>query len=556
MPAAPWAPAVVLHYNAAMRRSLLVLSLVFVLAGSSVRPAAQAPVPRLVVILVVDQMRTDYLDLGRTAWRAGFRRLLEQGAFFENAEYPYLNTVTCAGHATIGTGTLPRTHGQVLNGWWSREKKASVACTDDPDSKDVSYGRESRTTDSGKSLLAPTLADELRAQQPGARVVSVSLKARSAIGLAGHAGTAITWVDDGAAGFVTAKAFADAPVPAVAAFLKQNPVEADAGKLWTLRDPVNTYRYPDASLGARPTGSRTGLFPHRVTGPKKVDPPFFSLWQTSPYSDAYLGRMAAALVDAFELGQRGQTDFLGVSFSALDLVGHGFGPESREVEDMLRQLDDTIGALVDHLDAKVGRGNWVLGFSSDHGVAQIAYLHDGGRIITEDIRDRIEEALITKYGARKEGTYVSSVTFNYVYFAEGIYDRLRADAATYAEVERAALSVPGVARVLRSDHLSESSGDRMVRAAALSHRPDRSGDLILVGKERWYFSPRADGSATTHGTGYLYDRRVPLVLLGAGVKPGTFAQAASPADIAPTLAQLSGIRMPKAEGRVLREALK
>ena len=293
-----------------------------------------------------------------------------------------------------------------------------------------------------------------------------------------------------------------------------------------------------------------------MTGPKKTDTPFFNLWQTSPYSDAYLGRMAAALVDSFELGQRGRTDFLGVSFSALDLVGHGFGPQSREVEDMLRHLDDTIGALIDHIDAKVGRGNWVLGFSSDHGVAPIAYLNGGGRIITEDIRDRIEETLIAKYGPRTEGTYVGSVTFNYVYFAEGVFDRLRKDPSTYAEVERAALSVPGIVRVMRADRVSLSSADRLVRAAALSHVTDRSGDLVLAGKENWYFSPRSDGSATTHGTAHAYDRRVPVLVMGPGIRPGTYSQAASPADVAPTLAHLAGVPLPQAEGRVLREALR
>jgi predicted AlkP superfamily pyrophosphatase or phosphodiesterase len=542
-----------------MPRALLAVSLLCLLfVPGAARPEAQAPaaVPRLVVVVVVDQLRTDYLDLGKGYWRAGMARLLGEGALFANAEYPYLNTVTCAGHTTIGTGTFPRTHGQVLNGWWDRARKASVTCTEDAESKDVTYGREARLTNSGKPILVPTLADELRAQRPGSRVVTLSLKARSAIGLAGHGGDAVTWVDDGAAGFVTSAAFAPAPVPAVAAHLKEHPPEADAGKLWALRDAVQTYRFPDASLGARPTGGRSGLFPHRVTGPKKTDAPFFSLWQTSPYSDAYLARAAIALVDAFALGQRSGTDFLGVSFSALDLVGHGFGPESREVEDMLRHLDDSLGLLLAHLDARVGRGNWVLGFSSDHGVAPIAYLNGGGRIITEDIRDRIEEALITRYGPRTDGTYVGSVTFNYVYFTEGVFERLTKDPPALAAVERAALSVPGVARVLRGSQLSAASADRVVRAAALSHVPGRSGDLVLVGRENWYFSPRADGSATTHGTWHPYDRRVPVLMMGAAITPGTYSSSATPADIAPTLAQLAGVKLPKAEGRVLREALR
>jgi predicted AlkP superfamily pyrophosphatase or phosphodiesterase len=268
--------------------------------------------------------------------------------------------------------------------------------------------------------------------------------------------------------------------------------------------------------------------------------------------------MAEAMIDAFDLGQRDTTDFLGVSLSALDLVGHAFGPESREIEDHLRRLDDIIGSFMAALDQKIGRDRWVLALSSDHGVAPIAVTSGGGKITTEDIRDRIEETLITRYGRRteKEGTYVASVTFNYVYLAAGVFDRVRADAATYAEIERRLLAVPGIDRVMRADKLSDNLADPVLRAAALSHVPSRSGDLILAGKLNWYFGPRGDPAGTTHGTSHPYDRRVPVILLGSGIKPGRFWQTATPADIAPTLAHVLGINLPKAEGRVLREALR
>ena len=564
-----------------MRAAFFTLILLFVLVATLPSPSldAQTPspaTPRLVVLLAVDQMRADYLTMPRSNWRAGLRRLLTEGAVFERSEYPYMNTVTCAGHSTIGTGAFPRTHGMTLNGWYDRTRKVSVSCNDDPDAPVISYraadkaaaatdqkaqesekaAASAKTGTSAKPLLAPTLADELRAKHPGARVVSISMKARSAIGLAGHGGTAITWIDDTAASFATSRAFSTGPVPEVAAFLKQDRYETEAGRTWALRDPAESYYYPDANIGARPGGGRTGLFPHRVAGVKGPDAQFFTNWQTSPYSDAYLVRMASALIDAYKLGQRDTTDFLGVSLSALDLVGHGFGPESREVEDMVRRLDDTIGALLDHLDRTVGRGRWSLGFSSDHGVAAIPVTTGAGRITTDDVRDRIEEVLITRYGVRKEGNYVASVTFNYVYFTEGVWDRLKADAPTYAAIEKAVLGVPGMVRLLRSDRLSASSDDRDVRSAALSWYPGRSGDIILVGRVNWYFGPRGDPSGTTHGTSHPYDRRVPVILLGAGVKPGRYAGTASPADVAPSLGQIIGVPMPKAEGRVLREALR
>jgi predicted AlkP superfamily pyrophosphatase or phosphodiesterase len=544
-----------------MRRTLLHVTCLTAIVASTSTGQGQAqggPSPRLAVIIVVDQMRADYLETFREAWRGGFARLLGEGASFQHAEYPYLNTVTCPGHATIGTGTFPRTHGMVLNGWYDRERRASPLCTDDAQARHISYGREARSGNSGRTLLAPTLADEIRGQRPGGRVVTLSLKARSAIGLAGHGGDAVTWVDDVAAHFVTSRAYGDDLAPPLAEFFRRDPFDADAKRMWTLRDPVSSYRYPDASIGARPQQSRTGLFPHRIGGAKGPEPPFFTLWQASPFSDAYLGRMAESLIDAYALGGDSSTDFLGVSFSALDLVGHAFGPESREVEDLLRRLDDTIGTLFAALDRKVGRDRWVLGFSADHGVAPVPVTVGGGRVITEDIRERIEETLLTRYGPRneKEGNYVASVTFNYVYLAPGVWDRVRRDSATYAAVEKAVLGVPGMQRMLRSDRLSDSSSDREIRAAALSHFPGRSGDLVLVSRDYWYFSPRSDGSATTHGTDHLYDRRVPVILMGHGIKQGRYTQAASPADIAPTLAQVVGVKLPKAEGRVLREALR
>jgi predicted AlkP superfamily pyrophosphatase or phosphodiesterase len=514
-----------------------------------------AGAPRLTVILVVDQMRTDYLQTFAHRWRGGIRVLLDEGAFFEQAEYPYLNTVTCAGHATIGTGTFPHTHGMILNGWWDRERRAQVTCAGDEEATHVTYGRRALSGSSAKRLLVNTLGDELRAQRPGARVVTLSLKPRSAIGLAGHGGDAVTWFDDAAGAFVTSRAFAAKPVKAVADFIRRNPHEAGAGQTWTLQDRPETYRFPDATVGARPPAGWTGLFPHIIAGRKGADAQFHELWQASPLSDAYLGRLAAAQMDAFALGRDDTTDFLGVSFSALDLVGHDFGPDSREVEDLLLRLDTTIGALVQALDARVGRERYTLALTSDHGVAPIPRGGESARIAVEDIRERIEETLVQQFGPRARGRYVEAAVFTNIYLASDVVDRVRTTPAAYRAIERAVLEIPGVERVIRGDDLSTSATDRVIRAATLSHMPSRSGDLIVIPRASWFLGPRADAAATTHGSLHEYDRRVPLILFGAGVKPGRFRDSASPADIAPTLAHLAGVRLSGAEGRILREGL-
>ena len=515
--------------------------------GASLRAADS---PRLLVTVVVDQLRADYLQVFNKHWRNGFRTLLDQGMVFENARYPYLVTITCAGHATIGTGALPHRHGMINNTWWQREERVLIGCSSDPATTDITYGRPIRLGNSAKHLLTPTLADELRAQKPGARVVSVSMKARSAISLAGRAADAVVWFDDPSGSWATSKAFAAGPVPAVKEFVEKNPYEKDLGRVWTLSGSPDSYVNRDAGVGERPPVGWNGLFPHPINGRGGIDAQFFALWQATPLADAYLGRLAASLVDSFKLGQREGTDFLGVSFSVLDDVGHAFGPESREVEDILRQLDVTLGALIAHLDAKVGRAKYVLALSADHGVAPMPIPPRGGRVATEDVRERVEDALRTAWGPREKGTYVDAVNFTDVYFAEGVYEKLRANATLMASVMKSVEEIPGVLRVLRTDQLSDASRDPMIRSAALSYFNGRSGDLMVVPKEYWFMSPRAV-MATTHGSPYEYDTHVPVILFGGSIKAGRSKASVTPADIAPTLADLAAVKLPMAEGKAL-----
>jgi predicted AlkP superfamily pyrophosphatase or phosphodiesterase len=519
-------------------------------------PSPAAPAPRLLVLVVVDQLRADYLRLFDRHWSRGFRTLLDRGLVFDNARFPYLNTVTCAGHATIATGSQPRTHGLVLNAWWHRVERRTLDCTADPGAPDISYGRPARLGNSARRLAVPTLADALRAQTPGARVVTLSLKARSAITLAGHGGDAVVWFDDLAGSFVTSRAFAAAAVPEVKAFIDRNPYERDQGRTWQLFASPETYLYRDAGTGERPPAPWTGLFPHVVAGRSPLDTLFFDVWQTSPFADAYLGEMAQAFVDAFSLGQRDAIDYLAVSFSATDEVGHDFGPESRELEDTLRRLDVTLGALIAHLDARVGRERYVLVLASDHGVAPIAGFGRGGRIAPEDIRDRIEETLIDEFGPLPSGGYVDAVNFAYVYLAPGTAERLRKAPRAMAAVRRAVEAIAGVDRLLDARELNVRSSDEGVRAAAFSHFPDRSGDLIVIPERYWYMLPRNTSTATTHGTHHDYDAHVPVVFFGGGIPRGRVSSPITPADIAPTLARLAGIALHTPDGRVLREVVR
>ncbi len=523
---------------------------------ADVTAAAQPSAPRLLVVLVADQLRADYIERYRHRWRSGLRLLLDEGAWFTRAEYPYLNTATCAGHVTIATGALPKTHGIILNRWWDRESRRVVGCMDDELSPHVSYGDPVRFGASARRVLVPTLADRLREQRPGARVVALGLKARAAVALAGRGGDAVTWFDEAGRAFVTSSAFSPEPVDSVASFISRDPPEADHGKVWALHDREDTYRSPDLAAGERPKAGWTAVFPHPLLGAFGPDAQFFDRWQRSPFADAYLGRMAASLVDDLQLGQRQTTDYLAVSFSALDLMGHDFGPESREVEDLLIRLDATIGTLLRHLDDRVGRDNYVVALSADHGAAPTPEQTGGGRIASEDVQQVVEQALIGKWGAAPSSAYVAWASSGSVYFAGGVYERLMQDPSAMETVLRALTAFPGMARVLRSDEIADGRSDELMRAAAAGFVPGRTADLLLVPRRDWVIELRAENEATSHGTFHDYDRKVPILLRGQRIRPGRYSARVTPADIAPTLAYLAGMTLSTADGRVLPEAIR
>jgi predicted AlkP superfamily pyrophosphatase or phosphodiesterase len=553
----------------------LTASLLFVprAAAQAPAPRAQAPKaskaparPKLVVLLVVDQMRADYVDKFRSQWTGGLKRLVDEGAWFRDAAYPYAATETCVGHATISTGAFPATHGMIANEWWDRELQKDVTCTSDSNVKNVAYGGATvKGGDSVAKMLLPAFADELKFQLGGdTRVVTFSLKARAAITLGGRQGDAVTWFDPSAGSWTTSTAY---PVAAfVEEYAKTHPVSADYGKTWAPTLPNAAYWYDETALGAIAPAGFGAAFPHPLRGKPDstgADPSFYSQWQTSPYADTYLEQMAEAAVDKLALGKQGGTDFLGVSFSSVDYVGHAFGPRSWEVQDILVRLDKDLGQLFAHLDKSVGRGNYVVAFSADHGVVPIPddlqkAGMDAGWLGVGQVQDRIENALEKLNYAKPT---VAEVGGSDVYFTPGTYDRLKADPAALDAVIQAIQSVPGVVHVYRADELEDRPATQSpIRIAeAASFRKARSGDLLIVPKPYWTWDystakkPRQYG--TTHGTPYFYDQRVPVLFMGWGIQPGEYHGTVTPADIAPTLASLCGITLAPRDGRVLAEAL-
>jgi hypothetical protein len=529
--------------------------------GLAAQTPARGPVPpRLVVLLVIDQFAGEYPDLYGQQWTHGLARLFGGGAVFPLAAYPYADTVTCSGHFTISTGALPHTHGMVGDDWYDPVTKRLPECTTDPDATSVPFGGGAGTEHhSGRATMTPSFADELRLQSARLpKVLSISLKARSAIGMAGCGGpgTMVIW-NEANGTWATSDAYTKTAWPEVDAYVRAHPVAAAYGQTWTRLLPASSYLFEDDGVGENTPSGWTRTFPHELKSPSgQPDRPFIALWNRSPWIDAYVGEMASALAVKLRLGQEAGTDVLALGFSALDEAGHDFGPRSHEVQDIMARLDVVIGSLLDTLDKSVGAGKYVVALSADHGIAPIpeqaaALGVNAGRTRSADVRQAAQTTLTKLLG---EGTFYGGFSEMSLYLTPGTVDLLRARTGAIDELKRALAAVPGVARVYGPDEIAPSAptDDRILRAIRLGYFPGRTGDFVVVPKPYW---PNAT-AGTTHGTPYGYDQHVPVLLYGAGIRAGRYLSAATPADIAPTLAALCGITLSAADGHVLQEALK
>jgi hypothetical protein len=327
--------------------------------------------------------------------------------------------------------------------------------------------------------------------------------------------------------------------------------------VWIPLDP-KSFSGTDAEPFERPKTGWTASFPHPLTGVAGTpEHQFYELWKCSPFSDEYLAQMAVSHVKSLRLGQRDAVDLLSVGFSGLDCVGHDFGPDSAEVHDMVQRLDRTLGVLFDALDATVGRDKYAVALSSDHGVSGIPEQvrrrgTDAGRVLSPHVRKVAEAAMVAAHGP---GPHVDSVIAPNIYFSPATRARIDKNPELARPAIDAVSKIDGVLRVMEARTLASkrTSPDVIERAAALSYHASESGDLVFAVKPHWI---TGDTSAASHGSPHAYDQQVPLVFMGARFKPGRYTSAATPADLAPTLASIIGIKMSGIDGRVLTSALR
>jgi predicted AlkP superfamily pyrophosphatase or phosphodiesterase len=537
-----------------------------------------------VLLIAVDQFRQDYLErFGDLFGRNGFKRLMRDGAVWEQAHYDHTPTYTAPGHATMMTGAYPAETGIVGNEWIERETNKRITSVSDTTVKSLG-GNANESAASPRRLMTSTVGDELRlATNDRSKVIGISVKDRSAILPAGRHANAAYWFS-AASGNMVSSTYYFPGLPAwVSDFNNKRPADKFFNARWDRLSPESEYLKragPDAppweNIG-RVSGD-TNAFPHTITGGATAPgPQFYSALDYTPFSNDLLVQFAQEALVNEKLGQDDDTDVLTLSFSANDYVGHRYGPYSQEVMDIALRVDRSIGTFLDFIDSKVGLRNTIVIFTADHGVAPIpehaaALGLDGARLRGEDVLSAVRTAITARYNPK--GT-TPDPTADYIYtydfggrlqpaFINGNiyfnYAALQRDGVSLDEVTRVArdavLTMRGIARAFTRAQLLQgavSITDPIERRVVHGFYPARSGDVVVIAEPYKYLG---DAIPATHGTPYAYDTHVPLIIVAPGLIPGRYYDRASPADIAPTISALLKTTQPSsAVGRILIEAI-
>jgi len=565
-----------------MRRTPLVLLLILSLFVGSVAQAqrrTQPPDtkrPKLVLLIVVDQFRYDYLErFGDLFGANGLKRLMRDGASWTQSNYDHMPTYTAPGHGTMMTGAYPAESGIIGNEWLDRASGKRITSVTDDTVKTLGGG-PSEAAASPSRLMASTVGDELRlATNDRSKVIGISVKDRSAILPAGRHANAAYWFSTVTGNMVSSTYYFNQLPAWVTTFNATRPADKYFGAKWERLLPESEYLRragPDSpSYEVVTSTSDTNAFPHTITGGStSPNTNFYWALDYSPFTNEMLESFAQQAIVNEQLGQDDDTDVLTVSFSANDYVGHRYGPYSQEAMDVALRVDREIAKLLDFVDARVGLSNTLVAFTADHGVSPIpehaaAMGLPGGRIKAADLFSTIGVALKARYKSDdyllrfKEANAMREWLINSNLYFD--YDALRRDGVNVEEFSNvvcaAALTVPGIARCFTRSQLmrgATSVTDPIERRALHGFYPARSGDVVVVPEPFKYL---ADTLTATHGSPYSYDTHVPTIIMGPGVNAGRYLEAATPADIAPTLSALLRITAPSnSTGRVLVEALR
>lgn len=511
--------------------------------------------PKLVVGIMIDQMRWDYLYRYYDRYgNDGFKRLINQGFSCENTFIPYTPTYTAVGHTSVYTGSVPAIDGIIGNNWYRRDLKRLWYCAEDTAVSTVGSTSAAGRM-SPRNMWVTTITDELRlATNFQSKTIGIALKDRGAILPAGHSANAAYWFDDASGGWISStyymnelpawvKALNDKKLPDQ--YLKQN---------WNTLYPIETYKQStaDAKEYEGRIGGKGNTFPH-ITADLTTNK--YGPFRQTPFGNSFTIDMAKAAIEGEKLGQRNITDFLAVSFSSTDYVGHASGPNSIEVEDIYLRLDKDLGAFFNYLDAKIGKGQYLVFLTADHGVAHApAFLKEhnipAGLFDDEQVRKWLNDTAFRKFGIKDAVEFV----INYQLFLNHkVLEQTKIDEATFRTwaVEQLRTHPAMMAAFDLHDLPSTPLPAKIKEMVTNGYNHQLSGDIQFVFKPQWF-----DGGSTgtTHGAWNPYDSHIPLLWYGWKVKPGKTNRETYMIDIAATLAGMLHIQMPNGcIGHVIEE---
>lgn len=516
--------------------------------------------PALVVGIVVDQMRYDYIYRYWDQYGPdGFKRLVREGAFYRNAEYDYVPTYTGPGHASVFTGTTPAVHGIVGNDWYDRLLKRDVYCVADTNCSPIGVAKAKEGARSPVNLLTTTVTDELKlAGNFRPKVIGVSLKDRAAILPAGHLADGAFWLDDASGRWITSSYYTNAQRPGLPAWVEKFNASCrpDAYLTYVMPrwTPVKSPAHYDAS---QPGTGTNGGFDHALMTPfLAAKARSYGLLRATPIGNALTEEFAEAAVTGEGLGRGKQTDFLTINFASTDYVGHKYGPRAMETEDTYLRLDETLAKLLRFLEKAAGRGRVMVFLTADHGVVDapgfsIAHRLPGNRFHTEKVMQSLTNHLKAVRGTVPGMHFANQQIYLDPMSAaeqQGVEDEIRGWLVRQ----------PGVADVVSNRDLRrDAQAGTMNEPLARGIYPPRSGDLTVLLEPGWLEQGEAAGpTATSHGTPYQYDTHVPVLFWGCRIPHRLIDEPVTITQIAPTLSQLLNIQFPSGSGNKILPGLR
>jgi predicted AlkP superfamily pyrophosphatase or phosphodiesterase len=527
---------------------------------SSVTSIQSYPKPKLVVGIVIDQMRWDYLyrfyDLYKS--NGGFKRLLGEGFSCDNTFVPYLPTVTACGHACVYTGSVPAIHGITGNNWWDNNLNKSVYCVEDKTVQGVGSSKADDGQMSPKNVWATTITDELKlATNFRSKVIGISMKDRGAVIPAGHSADAAYWYDGKSGNFISSTYYMKELPTWLQDFNNKKIADSYYEKNWNISLDKSVYeKYCDTDDNAY-EGKTLGKtsFPYDLQQYKAKD---YAKILTTPYGNNFLEELAKTVISNEQMGKHDVTDFLAVSFSSTDYVGHAFGPNSWELLDTYVRLDEVLGDLFNYLDKTVGKNQYTVFLTADHAGAQVPeFLNkhniSGGRWADADIKKELNDSLSNLFGGTK---IINAVQEYNIYLNHGFIDSAKLNEENVKKaISNYLLKKEAVLQVVDTRKSAEAPVPAKIREMIVNgYNAIRSGDLQIIMKTGVM---DAGKTGMSHGVWNTYDSHIPLIWYGWGIKHGSSSQEVYMTDISATVAAMLHIQMPSGcIGKVIEYIMK